>query len=208
MLREELHKLLTTHQQALEARLSSFSQAQNDQLNAMRKEASDGRAKLEEGLKVSTMLLHTRRRQGSGKQPSDERTSMNAWRRHTTCARASAKSGSVAGKIQALTESKWQKEGRHSRGADGRPRSTSKENEAKRGTDARHREINSRDARSSPGRTFKLAATGLNCTQGHRQMQYLATGVVISARGSPTSISGGGWAKSARKCRRHAARAI
>jgi DNA recombination protein RmuC len=53
-LRDEIRSSLSTHQQGLEVRLATFAQGQGEQLTGMRQEASDGRRKLEEALKVST----------------------------------------------------------------------------------------------------------------------------------------------------------
>jgi DNA recombination protein RmuC len=54
LLREELRSILGLHQQGLENRFATFGQAQTEQLTAMRTEASDGRAKLEEAIKVNS----------------------------------------------------------------------------------------------------------------------------------------------------------
>ena len=60
LLREEASAVIAGQQSSLETRIGSFTQAQGDQLVAMRQEASDGRAKLEEALKsTSETFSHT-----------------------------------------------------------------------------------------------------------------------------------------------------
>jgi DNA recombination protein RmuC len=49
--RDELRQILSAHQTLLEVRLTGFGQAQSEQLNAIRREASEGRSALEQALK-------------------------------------------------------------------------------------------------------------------------------------------------------------
>jgi DNA recombination protein RmuC len=53
LLREEVSNVLGNQGQGLETRLATFAEGQTTQLSGMRQEASDGRAKLEEALKLA-----------------------------------------------------------------------------------------------------------------------------------------------------------
>jgi DNA recombination protein RmuC len=204
MLREELHKLLTTHQQALEARLSSFSQAQNDQLNAMRKEASDGRAKLEEGLKVSTdAFAHTQATRLGETNQAMTNLAERLEKAHDTARELQAKAlEGVAGKIQALTEANDKKQDAIREALTAGLDQLRKENEAKL------EQMRATVEKNSRGRS-KLAwenrsnwrATGLNLyTRASARCRTSRQALVISSACSPTSSQAVAGAKFSSAC--------
>jgi len=197
LLREELHKMLTTHQQGLETRFSGFAQAQNDQLNAMRQEASDGRAKLEEALKTNTdAFAHTQTTKLGETNQAMANLAVRLEQAHENARDLQAKAlEGVAAKIQALTEANDRKQDAIRETLSVSLENLRKENEAKleqmRAT-VDEKLQGTLEARL--GESFKLVSDRLELVhKGLGEMQTLATGVGDLKRVLTNVKSRGGW---------------
>ena len=197
LVREEVRGTLTSHQQVLEGRLATFAQAQNDQLNGMRKEASDGRAKLEEALKAnSDAFAHTQTtRLGETNQAMKDLAERleKAHQAAGTLQREALEA--IAVKIQALTEGNEKKQDAIREALTLSLDQLRKENEAKleqmRAT-VDEKLQGTLEARL--GESFKLVSDRLELVhKGLGEMQSLATGVGDLKRVLTNVKSRGGW---------------
>ena len=112
LLREDVRGSFATQQQTIDTRLATFAQGQVDQLTAMRTEASDGRAKLEEALKADTDAFAKTQTTRLGEANQAMKDLADKLEKAQEAARflQQAALAEVATKIQALTEGNEKKQ--------------------------------------------------------------------------------------------------
>ena len=112
LIREDLRGAHTALQQWLETRLTTFGQAQGEQLTQMRQEASDGRAKLEETLKTTSEAFANTQTTRLGETNAAMKELAERLEKSHVAARDQQKLGldAVGTKIQALTEANEKKQ--------------------------------------------------------------------------------------------------
>lgn len=196
-LRGELNASLETSRQGLELRLDTFMKSQNEQLNAMRQEASDGRARLDETLRANNEAfanVQTRRLGETNQAMTDLAERMQ--KAHATAGEVQGKAlDAIAVRIQALTEANDKKQDAIRETLTVNLEQLRKDNEAKleqmRAT-VDEKLQSTLEARL--GESFKLVSDRLELVhKGLGEMQTLATGVGDLKRVLTNVKSRGGW---------------
>ncbi|TGV61071.1 DNA recombination protein RmuC [bacterium M00.F.Ca.ET.141.01.1.1] len=195
--REELNQFLVRLLQAIESRLTTLGTQQNEQLVALRKEASDGRTALETGLKQSTESFSDTqaRRLGETNQATKE-LAERLEKAHIE-ARREQKDGleAVATQIKWLTESNEKKQDSIREALYSNLEHLRKENEAK--LEQMRLTVDEKlqgTLESRLGESFKIVSDRLELVhKGLGEMQTLATGVGDLKRVLTNVKSRGGW---------------
>jgi DNA recombination protein RmuC len=189
-IRGELGNILSTHQQMLDGRLTNFSRAQAEQLNAMRREAAEGRKALEEALTRNVDVF-------SGTQSRRLAETNQAMRDLSDRLEKAEKEGLAAltTQIKSLTESNEQRQEAIRAALNNNLEQLRKDNEAKlEQMRATVEEKLQGTLESRLGESFKHVSERLE--QVHRglgEMQTLATGVGDLKRMLTNVKSRGGW---------------
>jgi DNA recombination protein RmuC len=197
LVREEVRGALALNQQGLEGRLTTLAQAQNDQFGGMRKEASDGRAKLEEALKInSDAFAHTQTtRLGETNQAMKDLAERLEKAHQAAGTQQREALEAIAVKIQALTDGNEKKQDAIREALTLSLDQLRKDNETKleqmRAT-VDEKLQGTLEARL--GESFKLVSDRLELVhKGLGEMQVLATGVGDLKRVLTNVKSRGGW---------------
>ena len=196
-LREELRASLLGQQQALEARLGTFGDAQIQQMSAMRTEASDGRAKLEEALKASSEAFSNTQTTRLGETNQAMKDLAERLGKDQKAAREEQKMGldAVAVKIQALIEANDKKQDAIREALTTNLDQLRKDNEAK--LEQMRVTVDEKlqgTLETRLGESFKLVSDRLELVhKGLGEMQTLATGVGDLKRVLSNVKSRGGW---------------
>lgn len=197
LLREELRGALSSHQQNLDTRLATFAQGQGEQLAAMRKEASDGRAKLEEAMKVSTETFANTQTTRLGETNQAMKDLAERMQKAHDTARDQQKQAldAVALKIQGLTEANDKKQDAIRETLTLNLDQLRKDNEAK--LEQMRVTVDEKlqgTLETRLGESFKLVSDRLELVhKGLGEMQSLATGVGDLKRVLTNVKSRGGW---------------
>ena len=197
LLREELRGALASHQQTLETRLAAFGQGQAEQLTAMRQEASDGRAKLEEAMKASTDAFANTQTTRLGETNQAMKDLAERMQKAQEAAREQQKQGldAVALKIQGLTEANDKKQDAIREALTTNLDQLRKDNEAK--LEQMRVTVDEKlqgTLETRLGESFKLVSDRLELVhKGLGEMQNLATGVGDLKRVLTNVKSRGGW---------------
>ncbi|MBZ9864220.1 DNA recombination protein RmuC [Mesorhizobium sp. CA15] len=195
--REELHQILARFLQLVESRLATLGTQQNEQLGALRKEASDGRTALETGLKQSTDAFSDiqARRLGETNQAMKE-LAERLEKAHVE-ARRDQKDGleAVATQIKSLTDSNEKKQESIREALNSNLEHLRKENEAK--LEQMRLTVDEKlqgTLETRLGESFKIVSDRLELVhKGLGEMQTLATGVGDLKRVLTNVKSRGGW---------------
>ncbi|WP_374571946.1 DNA recombination protein RmuC [Phenylobacterium sp.] len=195
--REDQRGAVTTLQAALEGRFATFSQEQTEHLKAMRQEASDGRAKLEESVKQSSeTFARTQTTRLAETNQAMKELAERLEKANVTAREAQEKAlGTVAQRVQALTEANDKKQESIREALTTNLGELRKDNEAKleqmRAT-VEEKLQGTLEARL--GESFKQVSERLEAVhKGLGEMQTLATGVGDLKRVLTNVKSRGGW---------------
>lgn len=197
LLREELRSTLGLHQQGLETRLATFGQAQTEQLTAMRTEASDGRAKLEEAIKINSDAFANIQTTRLGETNQAMKDLAERLQKAQDAARDQQKLAleGVAAKIQLLTEANDKKQDAIREALTLALDQLRKDNEAK--LEQMRVTVDEKlqcTLETRLGESFKLVSDRLDQVhKGLGEMQTLATGVGDLKRVLTNVKSRGGW---------------
>jgi len=195
--REELRAMLGQHQEAFERRLGSFAQQQNEQLAAMRTDATAGRTGLEASLKLQIDTLTETQSRSLG----DTSAAMNQLAERLERAQADARQAqkealeTIAAQIKALTDANELRQEALRQTLDRHLQQMRGENEAK--LEQMRQTVDEKlqgTLETRLGESFKLVSDRLE--QVHRglgEMQNLATGVGDLKRVLGNVKSRGGW---------------
>jgi DNA recombination protein RmuC len=195
--REELREILGGHQQTLENRLTGFGQLQTEQLNGLRKEATDGRTALEEALKRHTDAFSETQTKRLGETNIAMKELAERLEKGQGEARKVQKEGqeAVAEQIKALTESNEKRQEAIRETLNTNLEQLRKDNEAK--LEQMRATVDEKlqgTLETRLGESFKLVSERLELVhKGLGEMQTLATGVGDLKRVLTNVKSRGGW---------------
>ena len=177
--RQELRELVNALQTAIEARLAGFAQVEGDQLNAMRREATDGRTASAAALKLQMDGLAERLEKAQGETAAALRTALEA----------------VAVQIKDLTEANEKRQEAIRETLNLNLEQLRKDNEAK--LEQMRTTVDEKlqgTLETRLGESFKLVSAQLEQVhKGLGEMQTLATGVGDLKRVLTNVKSRGGW---------------
>lgn len=197
LLREELRNTLSTHQQGLDTRLATFAQGQGEQLAAMRKEALDGRAKLEEAVKINSDAFALTQTTRLGETNQAMKDLAERLQKAHDSARELQKQAldAVAAKIQLLTEANDKKQDAIREALTLSLDQLRKDNETK--LEQMRLTVDEKlqgTLETRLGESFKMVSDRLEQVhKGLGEMQTLATGVGDLKRVLTNVKSRGGW---------------
>lgn len=197
LIREDLRGAHTALQQWLETRLTTFGQSQGEQLALMRREASDGRAKLEEALKTTSEAFANTQTTRLGETNAAMKELAERLEKSHVAARDQQKLGleAVGTKIQALTEANEKKQDAIREALTLSLDQLRKDNEAK--LEQMRLTVDEKlqgTLEARLGESFKMVSDRLEQVhKGLGEMQTLATGVGDLKRVLTNVKSRGGW---------------